>query len=109
MIQTLTGQAQTLTNMVLDRIPEKERLPLAGDLKTLGIKGATITRAIAKDRARLRKHGRGMDSGLGLGIWTNVKSIALACSALFSPKRTEVICVKSLFGPRPVMLDPPEH
>lgn len=36
---------QTLSKLVLDRIPEKERLPQAKELKTLGIKTAAITRS----------------------------------------------------------------
>ena len=47
-----TVQVQTLSKMVLDRTPEKERLPLAKEIKTLGIKAAAITRVIAKDHAR---------------------------------------------------------
>ncbi len=58
--------------MFLDHIPEKERLPLAKELKTLGIKTAAITRIISADFWKQRElecnmgRDRRRDQALGL-------------------------------------------
>jgi len=58
--------------MVFDRPPEKERLPQAKELKSLGIKTSAVTRIVWGDFWKQRELDRNMDrdqwrdQGLGL-------------------------------------------
>ena len=65
-IQELSGHVHKLARRLLDRTPDKERLPLARELRSLGIKARAFDRIIAKDSARQWERGRERGRGLGL-------------------------------------------
>ena len=69
--ELLTGYVRTLSELVLDRTPEKERLPQTKELRTLDIKTSAITRIISADFWKQPELERNMgcdrrrDQGLG--------------------------------------------